>query len=261
MLLVHLLSVSEKTVRALKDLGLTEYETGSYLALVEKGPMSASEISAKSRVPYSRIYDVLSRLEEKGFVQVRRGRPTVYAAKAPTEVVRLVRLAWEDKIDKSSKVVVGELQPRFEREVQVATRDVYVMHGKASILAKALEMLNSAREEVKLSIPGLDPELGDIASIADKALQAKAEKVYILTSRVADSLRNLIPHNFEIRIRDVFGAGLVVDGRETLIMLAGASEELDSEFLGVYSSHAVFAAMGGAYFDSLYASSQPFRTR
>ncbi len=257
---MHLLSTSEKTVRALKDLGLTEYETASYLVLVEKGPMSASEISAKSRVPYSRIYDVLTRLEEKGFVQVRRARPTVYFAKAPTEVVRLVRLAWEDKIDKSSKVVVGELQPRFEREVQATTRDVWVMHGKASILAKAIEMLTSAREEVKLSIPNLDADLGDIASLADKVLQVKAERVYILTSRVSDSLRNLIPDNFEIRIRHVFGAGLVVDGRETLIMLAGATEELDSEFVGVYSSHAVFAAMGGAYFDSLYASSQPFKT-
>jgi hypothetical protein len=134
------------------------------------------------------------------------------------------------------------------------------MHGKASILAKAIEMLTSAREEVKLSIPGLDPELGDIASLADRVLQVKAEKVYILTSRVADSFRNLIPSNFEVRIRHVFGAGLVVDGRETLIMLAGATEELDSEFVGVYSSHAVFAAMGGAYFDSLYASSQQFKT-
>jgi sugar-specific transcriptional regulator TrmB len=256
---VLLLSVSEKTVRALKDLGLTEYETASYLALVEKGQMSASEISAKSRVPYSRIYDVLSRLEEKGFIQVRRGRPTLYVAKAPTEVVRLVRLAWEDKIDKSSKTVVGELQPRFEREVHVTTRDVWVMHGKASILAKAIEMLNSAREEVKLSLPSLDLELDDIASLADRVLQVKAQRIYVLTSSVADSLRNLIPRNFEIRIRNVFGAGLVVDGRETLIMLTGASGELDSEFLGVYSSHAVMAGMAGAYFDSLYASSKPFK--
>lgn len=245
-------------MRALKDLGLTDYETSSYLVLVEGGQMSASEVSLKSRVPYSRIYDVLGRLEEKGFVQVMRGRPTLYTAKAPTEVVRLVRLAWQDKIERSSKTVVDELQPRFERESHASPKDVWVMHGRAAVLAKAIEMVDSARDEIKLSIPSLDLEEDGTISVAERVLQTKAERVYVLTSHVTDSVRKLIPKNFEVRTRDrVFGAGLVVDGRQTLIMLAGPEE--DREFLGVYSSHAVFAAMAGAYFDSLYSDSQSIR--
>ena len=245
-------------MRALKDLGLTDYETSSYLVLVEGGQMSASEVSTKSRVPYSRIYDVLGRLEEKGFIQVMRGRPTLYTAKAPTEVVRLVRLAWEDKIERSSKTVVDELQPRFERESHASPKDVWVMHGRAAVLAKAIEMVNSARDEIKLSIPSFDLEENDAVSVAGRVLQTKAERVYVLTSHVTGSARKLIPKNFEVRTRDrVFGAGLVVDGRQTLIMLAGPEEE--REFLGVYSSHAVFAAMAGAYFDSLYSDSQSIR--
>lgn len=252
------MSVSETTMRALKDLGLTDYETSSYLVLVEGGQMSASEVSIKSRVPYSRIYDVLGRLEEKGFVQVMRGRPTLYTAKAPTEVVRLVRLAWQDKIERSSKTVVDELQPKFERESHASPKDVWVMHGRAAVLAKAIEMVNSARDEIKLSIPSLDLEEDGTISVAERVLQTKAERVYVLTSHVTDSVRKLIPKNFEVRTRDrVFGAGLVVDGRQTLIMLAGPEE--DREFLGVYSSHAVFAAMAGAYFDSLYSDSQSIR--
>jgi len=252
------MSVSETTMRALKDLGLTDYETSSYLVLVEGGQMSASEVSLKSRVPYSRIYDVLGRLEEKGFVQVMRGRPTLYTAKAPTEVVRLVRLAWQDKIERSSKTVVDELQPRFERESHASPKDVWVMHGRAAVLAKAIEMVDSARDEIKLSIPSLDLEEDGTISVAERVLQTKAERVYVLTSHVTDSVRKLIPKNFEVRTRDrVFGAGLVVDGRQTLIMLAGPEE--DREFLGVYSSHAVFAAMAGAYFDSLYSDSQSIR--
>ncbi len=252
------MSVSETTMRALKDLGLTDYETSSYLVLVEGAQMSASEVSTKSKVPYSRIYDVLGRLEEKGFIQVMRGRPTLYTAKAPTEVVRLVRLAWEDKIDRSSKTVVDELQPRFERESHASPKDVWVMHGRAAVLAKAIEMVNSAREEIKLSIPSLDLDEDDAVSVAERVLQTKAERVYLLTSHVTDSVRKLIPKNFEVRTRDrVFAAGLVVDGRQTLIMLAGPEEE--KEFLGIYSSHALFAAMAGAYFDSLYSDSQSIR--
>ena len=150
------MSVSEATLKALKQLGLTEYETQSYLALVDGGQMSASDVSAKSKVPFSRIYDVLGRLEEKQFIQVQKGRPSMYVAKAPTEVVRLIRLSWEERLKESSSIVVEELQPLFEKETKQTPRDVWVIHGRASILAKAMEMLDSAKEAVLLSLPSFD---------------------------------------------------------------------------------------------------------
>ncbi len=69
-------------------------------------------------------------------------------------------------------------------------------------------------------------------------------------------MKELIPDKFEVRTRDrVFGAGLVVDQRDTLIMLAGGEES--DEFLGIYSSHAIFAAMASSYFESLWKDSTP----
>ena len=77
------MSVSDATLKALKELGLTEYETNAYLSMIAGGPqMAASDISSKSHVPYSRIYDVLGRLEEKGFISISKGRPTLYTANA-----------------------------------------------------------------------------------------------------------------------------------------------------------------------------------
>jgi sugar-specific transcriptional regulator TrmB len=217
------MSASEATIKALKELGLTEYETAAYLALVEGGQISASDVSSRSKVPYSRIYDILGRLEEKAFIQVQRGRPTIYVAKAPTEVAQLVRMAWEDKIETASSIVVNELQPRFEREVQASSRDVWLMHGRAAILAKALEMLESARAEVKLSVPSLDVGMEDLTAIIERVLQVKASSVQVLTSRGAKSLGSPLPSQVEIRTRDrVFGAGLIVDEQQTLIMLAGS---------------------------------------
>ncbi|MBN2229531.1 MAG: TrmB family transcriptional regulator [Candidatus Thorarchaeota archaeon] len=249
------MSVSEATIKALKQLGLTEYETQAYLALIGGGQMGASDVSTKSKVPFSRIYDVLGRLEEKQFIQVRKGRPTTYVAKAPTEVMRLIRLDWEERLKESSSLVISELQPLYEREEHATTRDVWVVHGRASILAKAMEMLDSAKEEVLLSLPSFDFSAEDVDAIVERVLGVKA-KVRILTSSIADTLKELIPRQFEVRTRDrVFGAGLVVDQRDTLIMLAGG--EQSDEFLGIYSSHAIFAAMSSSYFESLWKDSTP----
>ncbi len=249
------MSVSEATLKALKQLGLTEYETQAYLALVDGGQMSATDVSTKSKVPFSRIYDVLGRLELKQFIQVKKGRPSIYVAKAPTEVVRLIRLDWEDRLKESSSIVVEELQPLFEQETKATTRDVWIIHGRAAILAKAMEMLEAAKEEVLLSLPSFEFSVGDADTIIERVLKMKAG-VRILTSSIPDTLKELIPEKFEVRTRDrVFGVGLVVDQRDTLIMLAGGEES--KEFLGIYSSHNIFAAMSSSYFWSLWKDSDP----
>ncbi len=260
--MVFFLSLSESTLKSLKEMGLTEYEVQAYVVLVEGGQMAASDISSKSGVPFSRVYDVLGRLEEKGFIQIIRGRPTLYVAKAPTEIVRLVKLAWEEKIERASKSVVDELQPRYERETPATSRDVWLLHGRPNILAKALEMLEGAREEILLSIPTLDmsayagdEEVEDLTAIVESVLRHKVAKVYVLTSSVPEELKNMIPSSVVVRTRPAFGAGLVIDRRDVLIMLAG--NESNGDFLGVFSSAPVFAAMASNYFDTLWKESEP----
>ncbi|MFW9846293.1 MAG: TrmB family transcriptional regulator [Candidatus Thorarchaeota archaeon] len=247
--------VSDASLKALKELGLTEYETNAYLALVEGGQMAASDISSKSQVPYSRIYDVLGRLEEKGFITVSKGRPTMYTAKSPTEIVRLVKLDLDKRIDSASKQVVDELQPLFERETTATSRDVWLLHGRAAILAKALEMLDSARDSVLLSVPTLTFEVEDLSPVIDRVLSVKASQVRVLTSGIEKSLTSILPEGIEIRTRErVFGAGLVIDNQQTLIMLTASDSE--GEFLGIFSSAPVFAAMASAYFESLWSDSK-----
>ena len=246
------MSVSDATLKALKQLGLTEYETQAYLALVDGGQMAASDVSAKSKVPFSRIYDVLGRLEEKQFIQVQKGRPSIYVAKAPTEVMRVLRLDWEERLKESSLIVVEELQPLFEKETKQTPRDVWVIHGRASILAKSIEMLDGAKETVLLSLPSFDLSDGDVDTVVERVLDVKAN-VSILTSSINEGLKAIIPERFEVRTRErVFGAGLVVDNKFTLIMLAGGE---DSDTVGIYSSHNVFAAMATSYFESLWKDS------
>jgi sugar-specific transcriptional regulator TrmB len=42
-----MMKVSENALKALRELGLTEYETSAYLALVDGGKMAASDISSE----------------------------------------------------------------------------------------------------------------------------------------------------------------------------------------------------------------------
>jgi len=69
---------------SLRDLGLSEYESRAYRALLDTGPTTAKELSRASDVPMGRIYDVLNSLETLNLVRSQAAsRPKKYIAVEP----------------------------------------------------------------------------------------------------------------------------------------------------------------------------------
>lgn len=66
--------------RELQSLGFSEYETKVLLTAIRSGSSSAKELSKESGVPYSRIYEPLNTLSEKGWLVRLEGRPTRFQA-------------------------------------------------------------------------------------------------------------------------------------------------------------------------------------
>ena len=62
------MSISDRTRKALEKIGLTSYEIKTFSSLLKAGEQTASDLSQKSGVPYSKIYEVLGVLEEKGWI-------------------------------------------------------------------------------------------------------------------------------------------------------------------------------------------------
>ncbi|MFA5364359.1 MAG: helix-turn-helix domain-containing protein, partial [Candidatus Bathyarchaeia archaeon] len=145
--------VSEDAKKILHEIGLTEYETKAYLTLLERGVMTASEVSEHGAVPYSKVYETLNSLEKKGWVEAERGRPTRYFPKAPSEALEAARLRMDDMVNSWKHIVVGELQPMYEKRELMEKPDIWILRGEFSILAKLREMLDRAKNEVMVAVP------------------------------------------------------------------------------------------------------------
>ncbi|MBO6274491.1 MAG: TrmB family transcriptional regulator, partial [Methanobrevibacter sp.] len=74
-------------VHLLKGIGLTMYEAQAYITLTSLISATAVEISEKSNIPRSKIYDVLKSLNEKNYLEIEDGRPLTYNVKSPVEVL------------------------------------------------------------------------------------------------------------------------------------------------------------------------------
>src|SRR5881296_3857548 len=147
------MSVSEKTRRALKEFGLTEYEAKVYVALVGSGALAASELSETATIPYSKIYEILGNLERKGWVETEQGRPSKYFAKPPSTALEFSRVRMENTLKSSQTDAMVELQPLYEKKGVQERPDIWIVRGQNNILDRIKETLGRTRRELLVAMP------------------------------------------------------------------------------------------------------------
>ena len=245
--------VEEGTWKVLRELGLTAYESAGYLSLVKGGVLTASEVSESADVPFSKVYEVLNNLEQKGWIDIERGRPARYFAKPPVEAFEAAKRKLEEKMRMWEQAVSGELQPLYEKREFREKPDIWILRGKASILAKLQEMLSKAGSQVMIAIPSFAGELTEEAMPLLAGLRWSSVKVQVMiTSKLGRQLHSLVS-DIEVRERDdMFGGGVIVDGKEALLFLG----EEDKPSLVIWSNHIGLVKFAKDYFQYLWNSSK-----
>jgi sugar-specific transcriptional regulator TrmB len=247
-------SIGEVGKRVLRELGLTEYELAVYLSLVEGGVMVASDVSEGANVPFSKVYEVLNRLERKGWVNIERGRPSRYFAKSPIEAFQSARRELDEKMQDWGQTVRDELQPLYEKRELREKPDIWILRGESSVLAKLQEMLGKARNEVMVAVPPFIRNLADRAAPLLKSFGLGTVKVLVMVAGKPEGwgLEELTKV-VEVRSRkELFGGGVIVDGVEALLFLG----EEGKPSLVVWSNHVGLVKFAKDYFEHLWNSSQ-----
>jgi len=245
-------SVSGKARDELREMGLSAYEIDTYLILLEHGQMTAMEISKSASVPYSKIYDVLNSLKEKGWVKSSESRPYKYYPISPTEAVAVTRQKFEDKYQIWERSVTEELQPLYEKRELVERPDILILHGQQAVLTKLEEVVRKATKEVMVAAPAFAKP---IVASADEFFEELKKTVCVrllVAGKVEDwvSLKKAIGVN-ELRVRDhMFGGGVIADGKEAMLFLGE-----DRPSLVIWSNHGGLVGFAREYFQFLWDSS------
>jgi len=244
------LSVSEEARKTLRDIGLTSYETRAYLALIESGVMTASQVSERSDVPYSKIYETLNSLQRKGWIEAKKGRPARYYPKAPSEAFQATRLRLEENIGLWNQAVMEELQPLYERREFREKPDVWILRGESSVIAKLQEMVDGAKKELMVAAPGFARGFVEAGVLMLSRLQSSGIDVRIMVT--GDWNAEELGIVGEVRVREgMFGGGVIVDGREALLLLG---EEKPT--LVIWSNHIGLVKFAKDYFQQLWNTAE-----
>jgi len=166
----------------LEGLGLTKTEIRSYVALLEGGTMTASEVSRAARVPYSKVYQALEVLHKKGWVDRQQSRPILYTAKPPESAMEELRAQRESETREREKVALAELVSVYEKKGEQERPEVWILRGTPEILARVKTTALNAKDELLLALPvGIAPYADQVASLL-AAIKERGVKISILTS-------------------------------------------------------------------------------
>lgn len=140
--------------------GLTQYEADVYLALLELGGGTATQIAEAADVPQARIYDVLRGLEGEGYVDTYEEGTLRAQARDPAEVVEHLK-AYADEF-RSAADAINE---RWERPA-LDQQTVSVVKRFDTVFGHALDRIAEADNEIQVAItperlPRLEQALRD----------------------------------------------------------------------------------------------------
>lgn len=246
------MSVDENTRETLREMGLNAYEIDAYLALLDRGQMTAMEISRDAKVPYSKIYEVLNSLKEKGWIKSSETRPFKYYPVPPLEATAFTKQRLEDRCQSWEQTVAEALQPLYEKRELVERPDILILHGQQAVLVKLEEVLKKANKEIMIAAPAFAKP---IFVSADQLLTGLRKNVTVKLMAAGEGgdwkhLKQVAGIN-ELRVRDhMFGGGVIADGKEAMLFLGE-----DKPSLVIWSNHMGLVRFAREYFQFLWDSS------
>lgn len=191
-------------VRGNFDLNI--YETKVWLALLTKGNANIANIHELSKVPRSRIYDVLKSLETKGFCVEKLGRPIKYMAVEPSLVIEKLKKRIESNAKEKTEIlnkVAGseeykQLQSLYDSDLNLTEKVGTAIRGRANLLAHLANASKNATERVIIvSTPkGLDRKLSVLLPI----LANKVKRGVKVTVGIANSNAESLPEGLKEKL-------------------------------------------------------------
>ncbi len=248
------MSVSERAGTALEELGLTGSEVKAYVALLKGGSMTASDVSREARIPYSKVYDALESLHDKGWVEEQKGRPIMYTARPPDTALEELRSRKETARREKESVALEELMRVYVSRGEQEKPDIWIMRGYNEILSRVKNLLLNCRTELLVALPfQLLPFIDRIEPLF-AALKEKGVKTMVLTSpETPAEAAGRLGKFAEVRTRKtMYGGGLVSDSREVVLLLGGG--EQGGMPLAIWASHHGLASFAKDYFEFLWSS-------
>jgi sugar-specific transcriptional regulator TrmB len=127
----------------LSTIGLSDYAIRTYLSLLQHHPINGSRLSKRSGIPRARIYDILRRLKQRGFVaEAGKG---LFVPLPADELIKELRRSHEKDLSRL-ECLMKETRAPSDSDF------IWTITGYQRVMEKAAEMIDAARTEIYIRL-------------------------------------------------------------------------------------------------------------
>ncbi len=245
-------------IQDLKNFGLSEYEAKAFLALSIHGPLSASSLSEKSKIPQSKIYNVMKSLMIKSLAEIWNSKPQRFRAVKPVHAFKKIMESKKIeivKLNNKTNLIINQLKPFEKKKDELG---VWTGKGRKAFLEKAAEMVERAKKFGLATTSKFSRNI-ILDNAYAKALKKGVKIRVIGTSELDESKRarakwykkqgaeiRILPMNIHPRIG-------IVDNKEVCMRI---DNPLESDF--VWSNSPALLSIFRTYFEELWKKGKNF---
>ena len=177
--------IPAKVHTGLKNLGFTEYYLNIFVGLLNHGEKNARELSTITEVPYSRIYEVLNEMAEKGIIFKIEGRPSTYVANDPQDVFKIIQKTQENQFSQNLTDTLPFLNDIYgDKKVKNVKLNFYTEKTAYDHIRKSI---NAAMKTICIKISNIDSVMDKVQVNLEFAYSKGVKIRFILSETQKDS--------------------------------------------------------------------------
>jgi len=241
---------------------LNIYEGKVWIALLNKGVATASEVAELSSVPRSRTYDVLESLEKKGFAIEKLGKPVKFIAVKPLVVLDRLKTSLISEAEEKADVLVElkdtedfkQIELLYKQGIQpVNTEELSgTIKGKTSIYSHLKDMIGGATDNIIMATntSALRKKAKFINPLLEN-LKKKGIKMKIVVNGTDEEISQLTKEvKADIKKTDINARFCVVDSKQILFMLK--PNAVNGDDTGIWVNSNLFATALNSLFNTAW---------
>ena len=248
----------------LSKFGMSEYEAKVYSTMVWLGPTKAGNISKESKVPQSKIYEVIDQLIEKQLVEFLGGRPKEFRAVPPQFALRTLIQNKERGITELRELVAqlnGCLKPSVSYEE--VSEGIWVSKGRGFI--EFFDRLSQMLENSRKYVYAITRDFSYSPQLREAVKNCKKRKVDLKImgmGKIDDSnyyrAKWYDAHGIKLKIfkAEAHPRIVVADGKEVLIRLDHDPLKKKFTFHSLWSEDAALVGVFDSYMKNLWKTAE-----
>jgi len=262
----------DKIIAILRKLGLNQYESKAYLALVSSSISTAGKLAEKSGIPRAKVYEVLRSLENRGFAVSTSTRPSKFKPVMLDDVMSKLqdnaKSDYEEKIEQISDIH-KELQKNFKDiEIDKGGEEemVWILRGRDNIYSAIEKLVDDSKTKVlaatteKGVVRKLFRHKGKLAKAARRGVDVRL--LAPITKSNAELVRDSVEDFILQHGNSVSARFVLADDKKGVIILHGDEEGVNQRTeTGLLINSPYFIRALGHYFEHKWAKTTPLNER